>query len=142
MRVRSAAIAALLALASACSSPPKDNAGGRIMVVDAHGAPLPGAFLAVVPEAENPSARPQAYTTAELRAHTSDAQGMIRVDLDDYLWDSDHNYHFRVRRQGYEDETLSVSTDLFPPVLRIELRRVEPEPAAPPNAGRQAARPQ
>src|ERR1035438_3283762 len=118
VRVRSAASVALLALVCACSSATKDNAGGRILVVDAHGAPLPGAFLTLLPETENPSGRPQAYTTEELKAQTSDAQGMFRVDLEDCLWDSDHNYHFRIRRQGYEDETMSVSTDLFPPVLR------------------------
>jgi hypothetical protein len=142
VRIRSAAFVALLGLVSACSSPPKDNAGGRIMVVDARGAPLAGAFLSLLPEYENASSRPTAYTTAELRAHTSDTQGMIRVDLDDYLWDSDHNYHFRIRRGGYEDVTMSVSPDLLPPVLKIEMRRLEPEPGAPPNAARPAARPQ
>ena len=38
MRIPLAVSVAVLALACACSSPPKDAAGGRIMVVDAHGA--------------------------------------------------------------------------------------------------------
>ena len=141
MRVRGAAIGALLALVSACSSATHDAGGGPIMVVDAHGAPLPGAFLTLLAESENPSARPQTYTSSELKAQTSDTQGMIRADLDDGLWESDHNYHFRVHLRGYEDVTMSVSKDLFPPILRIEMRRLEPEPGPSPKAAGQAARP-
>ena len=140
MRIPAAACAAALALATACSAPTGDNAGGRIMVVDARGAPLAGAFLSFMPEEENPSARPTQYTTREIREHTSDAQGMIRVDLEDCLWDSDHSYHFRVRRGGYEDVTMSVSMDLCPPVLRVEMRRVETEAAPPAAKGAAVAR--
>jgi hypothetical protein len=133
MRIPLAVSVAVLALACACSSPPKDAAGGRIMVVDAHGAPIPGAFLTLLAETEEPASRRVTYGSAELKAQTSDAQGMIRAELDDCLWESDHSYHFRIRRRGYEDVTMSVSTELFPPVLRVEMRRLEPE--APPAPG-------
>ena len=141
MRTRLAAALALAALACACSSPTRDAAGGRIMVVDARGAPLPGAFLVLIPEIDRPSPRPQAYTSGELRAQTADAQGMIRADLDDGLWESDHNYHFRVHLAGYEDATMSVSTELFPPVLKVEMRRLEAEPGNGPRPAREYGRP-
>jgi hypothetical protein len=41
--------------------------------------------------------------------------------MDDCLWPSDDCYHFRVHRSGYEDSTISVSKDLFPPMLKVEL---------------------
>jgi hypothetical protein len=123
VRIRLAAALALAALACACSSTTGDAAGGRIRVVDSRGNPLPGAFLVLIPEVDSASSRPQAFTSAELKAQTADAQGMIRADLDDCLWDSDHNYHFRVHLAGYEDETMSVSKDLFPPLLTVEMRR-------------------
>jgi hypothetical protein len=125
LRTRLAAALALAALACACTSATGDAAGGRIMVVDARGAPLPGAFLVLIPEIDGPSSRHQAYTSSELKAQTADAQGMIHADLDDCLWESDHTYHFRVHLAGYEDATMSVSTELFPPVLRVEMRRLE-----------------
>ena len=112
-----------------------------MVVVDALGAPVQGAFLYLVAEDENPSAKPEHFTLAELKARTSDAQGMIRAELDDFLWESDHCYHFRVRRSGFEDVTMSVSRDLFPPVLRIEMKRLVREPGKPQPPAQEAGHP-
>jgi len=116
------------ALASACSSTPGEDPRSHVMVVDTLGVPVQGAFLILVPENENPSARPATYTRAELKAQTSDAQGMIRADLDDCLWESDHSFHFRIRARGFENLEMTVSKDLFPPLLRVEMRRLGQEP--------------
>jgi hypothetical protein len=116
-------------LAAACSSTPGEDPRSRVMVVDTLGVPVQGAFLILVAENENPSARPATYTKAELKAQTTDAQGMIRADLDDCLWESDHSYHFRIRARGFEDLEMTVSKDLFPPLLRVEMRRLGQEPA-------------
>ena len=129
------------ALVSACSSTSGAAEGGRVAVVDALGAPVQGAFLYAVAEDESPSARPEHFTSAELKARTSDAQGMIRAELDDFLRESDHCYHFRVRRSGFEDVTMSVSRDLFPPVLRIEMKRLGQEPGRPQPPAQEAVRP-
>jgi hypothetical protein len=126
LHVLAAVIAA--ALAAACSSTSGEDPRSRMMVVDTLGVPVQGAFLILVPENENPSARPATYTKAELKAQTSDAQGMIRADLDDCLWESDHSYHFRIRARGFEDLEMTVSRDLFPPLLRVEMRRLGQEP--------------
>jgi hypothetical protein len=128
--------AALVALVSACSSEPSASAGTRILVVDGSGAPIRGAFLVLLPEVEDPSSRLPKYTSAELGELTSDQQGMIHAELDDCLWDSDRCYHFRIRRGGFEDVEMTVSRDLMPPVLRIEMKRPAPagqEPGRPPG---------
>jgi len=57
----------------------------------------------------------------------SDAQGLVHADLDQYLWESDGCYHFRVRRGGYKNIEMSVSRDLFPQVLKISLEAATPE---------------
>jgi hypothetical protein len=107
---------------------------GQILVVDAAGAPLPGAV--VLPDAEYPSAEPPRYTDSELKDHATNSEGLVLVYLDDFYWNSDSCYHFRVRRGGYEDEEMTVSRDLFPAVLKIDMRpRL---PAAPPPAGPRA----
>ncbi len=122
---------ALALLVGACNSSSGANAGGRIVVVDGSGAPVAGALLILMPEDENQSSTPLGHTTAELRELTSDSQGVIHAQLDDCLWDSDGCYHFRVRRYGYDDVTMSVSKDLFPPVLRVELKPREQGASAP-----------
>lgn len=121
--------AALVLLACACNSDSGSATGGRVTVVDARGAPLAGAFLVLVPEDDNGSTRPVSYTSWELRDQTSDAQGVFRASLDDCLWESDGCFHFRVRKDGYEEVAMSVSKDLFPPVLRVELKPREQAPA-------------
>jgi hypothetical protein len=131
----------LVALAPACSSTPGAAEGGRMAVVDSLGAPVQGAFLYAMPEDENPPARPEKYTSAERKARTSDAQGMLRAELDDFLWESDHCYHFRVRRSGFEDVTMSVSRDLFPPVLRIEMKRLAQATGSPQGTAQEAGHP-
>jgi hypothetical protein len=133
---------ALAALLGGCGSPPGEPAAARVMVVDTRGAPIQGAFLSAIQEDENPSARPQEYTSGELRAQTSDPQGMIHAGLDDFLWESDHCYHFR--RAGFEEVEMSVSRDLVPPVLRIEMKSLSQDsgsPRVPAGAGQGARRP-
>jgi hypothetical protein len=94
------------------------------MVVDMHGAPIQGAVL--VPEEEYTSNTSPGYSDKELEALASNAKGIISFHLDDCLWDSDGCYHFRIHRPGFEDVAMSVSKDLFPPVLRIELKAKAP----------------
>jgi hypothetical protein len=137
----------LVVLASGCSTVHgvKDAVQGaiadvrgtpvQVLLVDARGTPVQGAF--VLPEYENPLSAPQKYDDDEIKAHTSDEQGSVLVMLDDYYWDSDHCYHFRVRRNGFEDVTMAVSKDLYPAVLKIELdatpRAPRKAPAAAPS---------
>jgi hypothetical protein len=114
-----AAVAAAL-LVSACSSLSSSEPQGQVLVVDASGTPLQGAV--VLPDPEFPPAESPKMTDSELKEHSTNAQGMILVYLDDFFWKSDACYHFRVRRGGYEDETMAVSQDLFPAVLKIDMR--------------------
>jgi hypothetical protein len=110
----------LAALLSSCNlgAPSKDNP--RIVVVDHSGNPVSGAV--VLPENEDARDSRENLTEYEIAARTSDAAGMIRASLDDYYWESDSCYHFRVRRAGFESFEIAVSKELMPPVLRIELR--------------------
>jgi hypothetical protein len=113
--------------ACACSFLSSGKPVGRVMIVDGRGAPLVGATL--LPDLEAPPNTPWHYTSTELAAHTSDEQGMILADLAEYFWDSDGCYHFLVHRPGYENVTMTVSRDLFPPVLKIEMKdRLQPSP--------------
>lgn len=111
---------ALAALLSSCSlvTPPKVNP--RIVVVDHFGNPVAGA--AVLPENEDSKDTRENLTEYEIANRTSNAAGMIHASFDDYFWDSDSCYHFRVRRAGFEDLEIAVSKELLPPVLKIELR--------------------
>jgi hypothetical protein len=106
-------------LFSACGSMSGLDPRGQILVVDAAGAPLAGAV--VLPDAEYDTPLPP-YTASELKDRSTNANGTILIYLDDYYWASDSCYHFRVRRAGYEDETMAVSKDLFPAVLKIDMR--------------------
>jgi hypothetical protein len=127
MRASCTLISVVLAvLLSACNSKSGANANGRVMVVGTNGVPIQGAIL--VPEEENPPTATQRYSDAELRERASNAKGIISVELDDCLWDSDGCYHFRIRRNGFEDVAMTVSKELFPPVLRIELKVKSPTP--------------
>jgi hypothetical protein len=92
---------------------------GEVLVVDAAGAPLADAV--VLPDAEYDSPLPP-YTASELKDRSTNAKGTVLVYLDDYYWASDSCYHFRVHRPGYEDETMAVSKDLFPSVMKIDMR--------------------
>jgi hypothetical protein len=100
---------------------------GRILLVDGRGAPVPGGI--VLPDDAETTAKTsrQLQNDAVDLGWISDAQGIVHADLDQYLWDSDGCYHFRVRRGGYKDVTMSVSKDLFPQVLKISLERASPE---------------
>jgi hypothetical protein len=116
----------ILVLVSGCSSVLGEKEIGRVMLVDGRGAPVQGAL--VIPEYENPQSVPQDYSKKELEDRTSNAQGMVVVGLDEYYWDTDHCYHFRVRRYGFEDVAMAVSRDLFPAVLKIELEALPRAP--------------
>jgi hypothetical protein len=119
---------ALLALAlSACGSISKPGLDTRVIVVDRFGTPVQGALVRPEPEDTQEATLLQNETKPEILARVSNAQGMIRADLEDYYWDSDKCYHFHVHRPGFEDFDVAVSKDLMPPVYRIELRdRAEP----------------
>ncbi len=107
------------------------ESAGRVLVVDSAGTPVPGAVI--YPDYEYSSSQ-KTYTRDDLEALSSDAQGVIHVDLDDFLWDKDGCYHFVIRRAGYEAATMSVSKDLAPPVLRVVMApKATSAPAAPPG---------
>jgi hypothetical protein len=115
----------LVMLLSACGSFSGADSKGHILVVDARGAPIQGAL--VLAEDESQSGSPHHYTDSEIYDRATDAQGNLRVDLDDYYWASDGCYHFHVMKRGYEDETMSVSKDLFPALLKVDMRPREPD---------------
>ena len=106
-------------LFSACGSMSGSDPKGQVLVVDGAGAPLAGAV--VLPDAEYESSLPP-YTASDLKERSTNAQGTVVVYLDDYYWASDSCYHFRVRREGFEDETMAVSKELLPSVLKIDMR--------------------
>jgi hypothetical protein len=136
-RLRALVPLALAALASACSTAPSPKAAGRITLVDGSGAPIQGAL--VLPEVEFPNSPQRRDTQEEFEARVSDAYGVIRAPLDDYFWESDACYHFRIHKDGFDDVTMAVSRDLYPSVLRIDLRPQAPD--APPGPARPAAAP-
>jgi hypothetical protein len=117
----SIALAALLCSCGALSAP---KANPRILIVDRSGYPVAGAV--VRPENEDAKDTRETLTDFEIAARTSNAQGMIHTGLEDYFWDSDSCYHFRIHRDGFEDFELAVSKELLPPVLKIELRERSP----------------
>src|ERR1019366_9932365 len=101
---------ALVVLISACVSTRGAKAAARIMLVDGSGAPIQGAV--VLPEdPEYPGARRGNLSDAEEQARISDSQGLVHAELDQYFWDSDSCYHFRIHRAGFEDATMTVSKD-------------------------------
>jgi hypothetical protein len=102
---------------SACSAPSVSKEAGQVLIVDRHGTPIQNGVL--MPDDENPPAAPRVYDKWELKDRASDAQGFFHIDLEDCLWSSDGCYHFRIHRAGYDDFTMSVSKELFPPVLKI-----------------------
>lgn len=116
---------ALAALLGACASRGGEPEPSRIVVVTPRGATIQGAVL--LPEVENERNAPAPLSPEEIKERTSDAHGQFHVSLEDYLWSSDMCYHFRVVGGGFETVTMAVSKDLFPAVLRIEMRRNEPK---------------
>jgi hypothetical protein len=111
---------ALVALIAGCATAPTPDELGRVTVVDRRGTPLQSAVLS--PDPENPPAVPRAYDDAEIKERSSDANGVFHVDMDDCIWSSDGCYHFRIHRAGFDDFTMVVSKELFPPMLRVEMR--------------------
>ncbi|HEY5228686.1 MAG TPA: hypothetical protein VIJ19_09100 [Opitutaceae bacterium] len=110
----------LLSLVAGCKSTPTEDQLGRVMVVDRHGNPLQNAVL--TPDPENPPVVPRVFDDEEIKERASDAKGVFHVDMDDCIWGSDGCYHFRIHRAGFEDSTMTVSKDLFPPMLKVEMR--------------------
>lgn len=127
------AAAALLALASGCGSVSTADLNGHILVVDPSGAPLRGAVI--FPDYEYSSSQRQ-YSKEDVEAFSTNAQGMVDMSLDDFLWDKDGCYHFRVQRAGYETSTMSVSRDLLPPLLKVTMSPVANPVAKAPAQGR------
>ncbi len=116
---------ALAALAPGCASGrEKAPEPARIVAVTPSGAPIQGAIL--LPEVENERNAPPLLSPEDIRERTSDARGQFHVDLESYFWSSDGCFHFRVIGGGFETVTMAVSRDLFPPVLRIEMKRNDP----------------
>jgi hypothetical protein len=121
---------AFAVLVCGCGSLSAGDARGQILVVDTLGAPIKGAL--VLPDPEFPPAEAPRLSDSDIKERSTNAQGMILVYLDDFYWNADACYHIRVRSIGYEDETLAVSKDLFPAVLKIDMRpRVAPTLPAP-----------
>lgn len=98
------------------------------MIVDGHGAPVQGATV-LPDDSDNRGTSREILSDEDIQARISDAQGIVHADLDQYFWDLDGCYHFRVHRSGFEDLTMSVSKDLYPSLLRINL---EAKPLGPP----------
>jgi hypothetical protein len=103
----------------ACSVLGDPKTSSRILVVDERGAVVPDALLLPEEEGHDPSSlqgdREEDY------APRSGQDGVITTNLDEYLR-SDDCYHFRIHKRGYEDTASTVSRDLMPPVLKVELR--------------------
>jgi hypothetical protein len=118
-RLHALPLVLLLALAAGCRSGVDPDQLGRILVVNSRGVPIAGAT--VVPYDENEVRRAE-LTPEDLKAFTTDQHGTVTVLLEPYLWTEDGCYHFRVRRPGFEAATETVSRDLFPAQLRIELK--------------------
>lgn len=113
----------LMVFAAGCASSPPVARAGHIMVVDARGAPIKGAFVA--PEMEDDRRTdPRKPTNEELAERVSDAAGVVQADLRLYYWASDDCFHFVITKEGYEDSTFSVSRELFPSMLKIRLEAV------------------
>ena len=110
----------LVLMVSACASTHDEKAAARIIVVDQSGAPIQGAVV-LPDDQELPGSHREYISEAEKQARISDPQGLVYAELDQYFWDSDSCYHFRVRRASYEDATMTVSKDLFPALLRISM---------------------
>jgi hypothetical protein len=110
----------VLALAACNTISPKANS--RLVVVDRSGTPIAGAVVEPVPDDLRAAATIENLSKYELKNWTTDAEGMIHNDLEEYYWDADSCYHFHVHRAGYEDFDISVSKELMPATYRIELR--------------------
>jgi hypothetical protein len=104
-----------------------DKPPGRILLVDGRGKPVQGGIVLPDDVETNAKTSRQLQNDALDLGWISDAQGLVHADLDQYLWESDGCYHFRVRRGGYKNIEMSVSRDLFPQVLKISLEAATPE---------------
>lgn len=117
-------IFALSAMVSACGILGGPPPSGRILVTTESGAPIAGAKL--VPDEDPQPGQTRPYDDSP----KTNAQGMVTVYLEDFYWDTDSCYHFRVRRAGYDDVTMAVSKDLMPALLKIKMTAQSPAPAA------------
>jgi hypothetical protein len=112
-----------LAAAAGCATNVASDSTGRVVVVDTRGQPVAGAL--VLPDPEDQSTATAAGPPVDdLKAVTTDAAGSVVLPLGDYYWTEDSCYHFRVVRRGYDPVIMSVSRELWPAVLRVELKLV------------------
>lgn len=123
----------LALLVSSCGALSGSDPRGEVIVVGPDGAPLKGAV--VIPDPEFDSNAPPKLTDSELEQHATNAQGVVLIYLDDFYWGGDACYHIRVHLAGYEDEAVTVSKDLLPAVLKIDMRPKAPA-TNPPAAAR------
>lgn len=120
-RLRPVLALCALAAVAGCATNPAVDSTGRVMVVDTRGQPIAGAL--VLPDEEDQStATAAALPVSDVKSVTTDAAGAVVLPLGDYYWTEDSCYHFRVVRRGYDSVIMSVSRELWPPVLRIELK--------------------
>jgi hypothetical protein len=112
-------VVCLLVLLSACGSFGTPSGPGVVVIVDRHGTPLQNGVL--IPDPEGAQEVPHAYDKYELQQRASDVNGVFHVDLDDCYWTSDNCYHLKIYRTGYDNISMTVSKDLFPPVLKITM---------------------
>ena len=113
----------MILLLAACTSSTNKEEAPALIVIDARGMPIKGALVMPEPDGRE-SPDPTRLSHDELLLRTSDAQGVVHVDLDGYFWPSDGCFHFVATRPGYEAATISVSKDLFPTPLKIKLDEV------------------
>jgi len=122
----------MILLLAACTSSTDKEEAPALIVIDARGMPIKGALVMPEPDGRE-SPDPTRLSHDEVILRTSDAQGIVRVDLDRYFWPSDGCFHFVATRPGYESATISVSKDLFPTPLKIKLDAVS-DPSNPKGA--------
>jgi len=116
-----AALGLLLAATSGCANTsPAEGQVGQVQVVDIKGNPIPGAV--VLPDPETAIIRPKDEESELVKAGTTNQAGLVSVNLEGFYWSDDNCYHFKVTRRGYEIAILSVSRELFPGHLRVELK--------------------
>ena len=113
----------MILLLAACSSSTDKEEAPALIVIDARGLPIKGALVMPEPVGRE-SADPTRLSHDEMLLRTSDAQGIVRADLEIYYWPNDGCFHFVATRPGYETATISVSKDLFPTPLKIKLDAV------------------
>jgi hypothetical protein len=105
---------------TACSYFGTPRSKNQILVLDENGRPVADAILLAEDDSHGSGYRNT--TQEEDFAPRSGPDGVITADLDEYLWSSDDCYHFSIHKRGFEDTATTVSRELIPQVLKVELR--------------------